>query len=85
MTEYEDTLRKICFCGHHQVSHHEGKDNCLGMYCDCRFYLNEWAAKDDPARTRKPVSIGADDEEECPDTPKMPWGFGGWLGPKSKP
>lgn len=36
------SLREICKCGHDKTTHHEGKFNCLGMYCnDCKTYRDQ--------------------------------------------
>jgi hypothetical protein len=66
-----NTLREVCKCGHDKVTHHEGKYNCLGMFCNnCKAYRNEWE-EDAPVTDPAPSSWADDDE---PSTPRMfPW------------
>lgn len=62
-------LRTICKCGHDKATHHEGKYNCLGVYCnDCKKYVNEW--DEGPRTPRKP------DSEAPPTDPLFYPGFG---------
>lgn len=68
------TLKNECAnpaCKHEKDSHHQGKDNCLTLHCDCkRFYkAGEW----EPAKKAQPVA-----EEESPDTPRVPGLWGPW-------
>lgn len=72
------TLKNECAnpaCQHEKDSHHQGKDNCLTLHCDCqRFYkAGEWEA----AKSQLPIINGIDCDDEPPDTPKMP-GWGPW-------
>ena len=66
--------REICKCGHDKATHHEGKHDCLGMFCnDCRKYRNEWE-EDPPPTPRTPTADWADDDAEFgPVTPKLWW------------
>jgi hypothetical protein len=51
-------LREMCKCGHDKATHHEGKFNCLGLWCNtCKEYRNEWAEDqvEEPAPTTDPM------------------------------
>jgi GTP cyclohydrolase II len=68
-------LREVCHCGHDRATHHPDEatknngitvyllGNCLGLYCDCLFYVNE-NEQDCAERTQrhkskaKPKTIG---------------------------
>lgn len=63
---------EVCHCGHHRDTHHGiqvingteiNRFDCLGMYCDCREYVNEFVpeTKEKKAwRTRKTTTCGQD-------------------------
>lgn len=74
------TLKNECAnpkCQHEKDSHHQGKDNCLVMHCDCkRFYTaKEWDAEQELKKVAP--RLFDDEPDEAPDTPKMP-GWGPW-------
>lgn len=71
------TLKNECDnpkCQHEKDSHHLGADNCLTLHCDCRQFFKKGEYK--PAR-HPIVTIHGVEDEEAPDTPKMP-GWGPW-------
>lgn len=46
-------LKQLCKrpdCGHDKDTHHQGKHNCLGTYCDCHRYVDPY--KDEPPTER---------------------------------
>ena len=72
--------RERCHCSHDRATHHEGRHNCLGLYCDCRTYRNEWGPvkpKEDSVIPPPPeTDPDFDDEDDDDDvTVKMPWGY----------
>lgn len=73
------TLKNECAnpaCKHEKDSHHEGKDNCLALYCDCQRFFKEGEYKP-PVKRSGPPYINDVDDDAAPDTPKMP-GWGPW-------
>jgi hypothetical protein len=72
VTEYDfDQIRKVCKCGHDIVTHHEGKHNCLGLYCDCAAYVNEHAKEG--LKKVKPTPVQDDEDDEDDDQTPLPW------------
>lgn len=75
----QDGIRERCKCGHDKVSHHEGRYNCLGMFCnDCKAYRNEWEKDEPPPTPRAPKS------EPPPSTDPL-GGQGAWTFPPAPP
>lgn len=67
--------REVCKCGHDKVTHHEGKYDCLGMFCnDCKKYRNEWE-EDEPPPSTKPAPPRTDDDEDPLPTPRISFPF----------
>lgn len=69
------TLKNECAnpaCQHEKDTHHEGKHNCLALYCECKQFYKAGEYK--PA---KKSAITYYDSDDPPDTPKMP-GWGPW-------
>lgn len=80
------TLKNECAnptCKHEKDSHHQGKDNCLTLHCDCKAFKK--AGEKEPNRFKKAGekepnrdwTLDVDklvEVDEAPDTPKMP----GW-------
>lgn len=72
------TLKNECAnpkCQHEKDSHHQGKDNCLVLHCDCKRFVK----KGEPtvSSAMEYLSFDGADDELAPDTPKMP-GWGNW-------
>lgn len=72
------TLKNECAnpaCKHEKDSHHHGKDNCLVLHCDCKEFLTqrEWESLQQAKKTSGPRLTDIDDD--CPDTPRMPFGW----------
>jgi hypothetical protein len=75
-----ENWRERCHCGHDKVTHHEGKYNCLGLYCnECKTYRNEWGPVKPPTESVVPpapeTEPDLDDEDDDDVHVKMPWGY----------
>jgi hypothetical protein len=73
------SLREVCHCGHDKATHYPDEQSvvngirvnvlgaCLGMRCDCGFYLNENEPKPKSRQSFPAAPPVSDDDDEYVD------------------